>query len=92
MRDVELVIKNRNKLKEAIVKIQERIKEERNDKEWNMLTKEERSIIGTLYGLKNHYEDQMKALNYVLNEDSKLDDFKWCSTFQEFKNYLVDLD
>jgi regulator of PEP synthase PpsR (kinase-PPPase family) len=92
MRDVKLILKNRDKLKEAVFKIQAKINEVRDDREWEVLTKEKRSTIGTLYGLKNHYEDQMKALNYVLNEDSKLNDFKWCSIFQEFKDYFVELD
>lgn len=89
MKNVESVIKNRNILKEAIVKIQLRIKEEQNDRQWDILSREERIIIGSLYGLKNHYEDQAKALNYVLNEDSKLDDFKWNPHYQEFKDLLV---
>ena len=76
MKDLETIIKNRDALKKSIDNLWEEIIAIKNGREWSELLPEEKSIGGKLLGLKAHYFDQWVALNFVLNEDSRLMDCK----------------
>lgn len=76
MKNLETIIKNRDALKKSIDKLWEEINVIKNGREWIELSKEEKSVGGKLLGLKSHYYDQWTALNFVLNEDSRLMDCK----------------
>lgn len=92
MRDVTIIMKSRNKLKEAIDEIAKRMREIENGKSYSELNNDERKLTGELYGLFYHYKDQMTALNYVLNEDNKLDDYRWNPTCAKFEDLLIKFD
>jgi len=76
MKDLETIIKNRDALKKSIDIIWEEINAIKNGREWSELSKEEKFTGGKLLGLKAHYFDQWVALNFVLNEDNRLMDFR----------------
>ena len=76
MKNLETIIKNRDALKKSIDNLWAEIIAIKDGREWSELSKEEKSIGGKLLGLKAHYFDQWVALNFVLNEDSRLMDCK----------------
>ena len=76
MKDLETIIKNRDALKKSIDNLWTEIIAIKNGREWSELSPEEKSTGGKLLGLKAHYFDQWVALNFVLNEDSRLMDCK----------------
>lgn len=74
MKNLETIIKNRDALKKSIDDIWEEVYFIKKGREWPDLSKEEQTIAGKLLGLKSRYFDQWIALNFVLNEDSRLMD------------------
>ena len=76
MKNLETIIKNRDALKKSIDNLWTEIIAIKNGREWSELSPEEKSTGGKLLGLKSHYFDQLVALNFVLNEDSRLMDCK----------------
>jgi len=93
MRDVETIIKNRNNLKEATRKIKIRVSEIKgNTKYWKEMSMENQIICDKLERLKIHYLNQMRALNFVLNEDDKLETYKYDTIFAGFDELFADLN
>ena len=82
MKDLETIIKNRDALKKSIDNLWTEIIAIKNGREWSELSPEEKSTGGKLLGLKAHYFDQWAALNFVLNEDSRLMD---CRTDRNYE-------
>ena len=76
MRDLEVVKKNRNVLSYSISEIREEVSTIKKGRDFSLLTKDEKWVVGQLLGLMYRYIDQKKALDFVLNEDSKLDDYR----------------
>ena len=82
MKDLETIIKNRDILKKSVDKLWEEILSIKNGREWSELPKDEKTVVGRLLGLKAHYSDQLTALNFVLNEDSRLMDCKMDGNYE----------
>jgi len=76
MKNLETIIKNRDELKKSIDNIWEEVYSIKKGREWPELSKEEQKIVGQLLGLKANYFNQMVALNFVLNEDNGLLDYR----------------
>jgi len=91
MRSVVDIVETRNKLKDSVDKINIRLREIENGRKFTELNQEEQNLVGQLYNLMIHYKDQATALSFVLNEDNKIDDYKWHPIFNQFKEFLVDL-
>lgn len=89
MKDLKTIIENRDILNEAIQRINFKLRSIRdNAKTWDELSKEDKAISGKLCGLKYHYIDQVKGLNFVLNEDDNLDNYKWSPNIETLDEKL----
>jgi trans-2-enoyl-CoA reductase len=86
MRDVKYIKEVRSKIKEKLDKINERLDEMRMNKGYA----QDKDFV-RLYGLKTRYIDYVSALNFVLNEDSKLHNFN--SKYNEgLEEFLFEID
>jgi len=93
MKDVETIIKNRDILKDSIRKIKIKITETKgNTKYWKDMPVENQIICDKLEKLKVNYLNQMKALNFVLNEDDKLETYKYDTFYDGFSELIADLN
>jgi len=77
MKDTKVVIEERNKMQECVKKIRKEIDYVRPNGSWDTIPAEIRRYLGNLYQLKLNYENQIKGINFCLNEDSELDDYCW---------------
>jgi len=91
MRSVVNIMETRNELKSSVDKIGKKIKEIENGRKFPELDQEEQKLVGQLYNLMCHYKDQVTALSFVLNEDNKIDDYRWHPILNQFKEFLVNL-
>jgi len=89
MRSVLNIMETRNELKSSVDKINDKLREIKNDRNFPELDQEEQKLAGQLYNLMCHYKDQVTALNFVLNEDNKIDDYRWHPILNQFKEFLI---
>jgi len=92
MRSVVDIMETRNKLKDSVDKINIKLKEIENGRKFPELNQKEQDLVGKLFNLMCHYKDQATALSFVLNEDNKINDYKWHPIFKEFEEFLVKLN
>jgi len=82
MRSILNIMETRNELKSSVDKINNKLREIELDQE-------EQKLAGQLYSLMCHYKDQVTALSFVLNEDNKIDDYRWHPILNQFKEFLI---
>jgi len=93
MRDVETIIKNRDNLKEAIRKIKNKISDVRGDTiKWGEMSNDDQRICDRLERLKINYLNQMKALNFVLNEDDWLVTYEYDIYYKDFSEFFAKIN
>ena len=88
LRDINIIIDHRNILKNCINEILSEIANIKRNKDLTELDENSKKYIMKLYSLKEKYEDQMKGINFCLNEDSKLDNFSWFKYYDEIKQFM----
>jgi len=89
MRSVLNIMETRNELKSSVDKINNKLREIENGRNFTELDQEEQKLAGQLYSLMCHYKDQVTALSFVLNEDNKIDDYRWHPILNQFKEFLI---
>ena len=92
MRSIVDIMETRNKLKDSVDKINIKLREIENGRKFTELDQKEQDLVGKLFNLMYHYKDQATALSFVLNEDNKINDYKWHPIFKEFEEFLVKLN
>jgi len=81
MKNLETIVKNRDILKKSVDNIWTEVFAVKNSREWPELSKEEQGTVGKLLSLKDRYYNQMVALDFVLNENA------WLLDYRTDKNY-----
>jgi len=77
MKDINIIIESRNKLRKCVIKIDEEINKLRpRDVLWTEIPEATRKYLGELYKLRDRYLIQIKGINFCLNEDSKIDSYR----------------
>jgi len=89
MRSALNIMETRNELKSSVDKINNKLREIENGRNFTELDQEEHKLVGQLYNLMCHYKDQVTALSFVLNEDNKIDDYRWHPILNQFKEFLI---
>ena len=84
MKNIETIIKNRDALKKSIDNIWTEIYSVKSYKQWSELSKEEHSMRGKLLSLKDRYYNQLIALDFVLNENAWLLDYRTDRNYDGF--------
>ena len=84
MKRLETIVKNRDILKKSVDNIWTEVFAVKNGREWPELSKEEQFTLGKLLSLKDRYYNQLIALDFVLNENSGLLDYRTDRNYNGF--------
>jgi len=84
MKNLETIVKNRDILKKSVDNIWTEVFAVKNGREWPELSKEEQGTVGKLLSLKDRYYNQLIALDFVLNENAWLLDYRTDRNYDGF--------
>jgi len=87
MKNTNHIIKSRNQLRECVKLIDQELK--RCKEEIEYVESKPLHYEHKLNGIKTHYLNQIKGINFCLNEDSNIDNYEWNPYFNEVPKIFI---